>query len=1135
MAIWDKIFNAIRQDDEEEKRRSREGGLGNRLLGFVDDALDVGEGVSNFTESVIQGTGRGVVSLGKSVRDFQQDSRADAQIKSLEEFQQLSYEERKKKAAENEGFKIGLEKIGITDPTDKAIDKRKEELIKKKDNNSVYTPSKATEELIGKGPVKSLQERRRGTQESLEDSRFKGVATPLSILGTGVGAILDVPSPGSVGKGFGKEALEKLAKEGGEQGVKTLLKGKLADDVIERVAPTVAKLGNTKDIKVVLDQAMPSIKGAAANAVLRRDPLGKTLKKIGGTSDEFVDAARVGSVAESAGARPYAAIQQQIETAYNAGDTARVDELVKSIPESARAGIDPRPQTGMKAVYDAATKKTIMKPADDFVDAIAPKAMDVLPPGQRQRGLLKTTQASEQLTDTTKAAIGDINPQGYTPMKIDPTLQAATERVKTDFGNIKNSTFEAMDAGKWDSETSSNAIALLRDANIRQDDELVDELMKRASKQGTDSGQANVLWRTFVNENTPEGMVRFAQKTIERANKDMGFLTKNISRRGKGAYTLSEASEKTIRETMGQANKLADGPEKDELMKTIMRTIHDEIPPGATDYLEAYRYQNMLSGPRTQARNTIGNMIQAGVTMPLTKLYRGGIDMVESALTGKQRESYIKEVPEYYKGMFKGFGDAIEEFKKGWAGDIQQPDLKNLRAYQNEKIPKALTVVGRAMEAQDRFFQSLVRNAEYAAQKSKGATDEVAEQAAGKLSKYAVFRQATDAKNATGQGTLLSNIDKVTDTITNIGKNHKAFRWFVPFIQTPANITKQMIEYSPAGVLTLKGASSAAKRDQLAKTALGTTMTGIGAMFALQGNTTWAPPTDKAEKEAFYSSGKKPYSVKIGDTWVPMISFGPLGYSLGIPAAIKDANDRGEVDDGALDKMADVIAGQAQFFTSQTYLQGVSNFVNAMTGQGNTGDMGKDLAAAGASAAGQLIPLQALSRYVNSAIDPVVRKKKGAADTFISDIPIVGAQYGKDNIEANTNVFTGEEMKRNASDYVAPYSMGKDAANPDDAKFQEGVTEFYKTRGKVSSKKTEANDYIDQALARGDIEEAQNAALDYNDWLAEQFTPWNEKYGGQVSDDLIDSYVKLKISTTGLSRREKNIRKKEEDSTINYR
>lgn len=598
---------------------------------------------------------------------------------------------------------------------------------------------------------------------------------------------------------------------------------------------------------------------------------------------------------------------------------------------------------------------------------------------------------------------------------------------------------------------------------------------------------------------------------------------------------LQESTAKTVSELSQKIQGLPDGDEKDKLIADMMRAITSDIPTTFADKIAAYRYQNMLSGPRTQARNSIGNLIQAGVTMPLTKLYRGGVDFVESSLTGKQREYYVKEVPEYYKGLFKGFDEAIDQFRKGWAGDIQQPDLQNINAYASEKMPKALTVIGRAMEAQDRFFQSLVKSGEYAVQKSKGATDEIAEEAAGKLSKYAVFRQATDAKNATGQGDVLSKIDQVTDSITKFGKDHKAFRWFVPFVQTPANITKQMIEYSPVGITTLKGASSTAKRDQLAKTALGTTMTGIGAMYAFQGKTTWAPPTDKAEKEAFYSSGKKPYSIKIGDTWMPMISFGPLGYSLGLPAAIKDANDKGDVDDGAFEKIADVIAGQAQFFTQQTYLQGVSNFVNAMTGQGNTGDMGKDLASAGAGVAGQLIPLQALSRYVNSAIDPVVRKKKGAVDTLVSDIPIVGAQYSKNNMEANTNVFTGEEMKRNASDYVAPYSMGKDAANPDDAKFQEGVTEFYKTRGRVSSKKTQAEEYIDKALASGDTTEARNAALDYNDWLAEQFDPWNEKYGQYASDDLQETYDRMKISTSGLSRRKKNIREREKDSTINYK
>lgn len=606
----------------------------------------------------------------------------------------------------------------------------------------------------------------------------------------------------------------------------------------------------------------------------------------------------------------------------------------------------------------------------------------------------------------------------------------------------------------------------------------------------------------------------------------------------RGKLNLPNLRTETATKISKLAQDLQDAPEgegKAAIVSEIMDAIQNDIPVTLKEKFTSYRYQNMLSGPRTQARNVAGNVIQAGVTKPLTMATQSGIDWVQAALTGKERQAYAKDVPQYYKSMIGGFGDALEEFKMGWGGDIQQPDLLKLGAYRAKQLPKKYTVVGRAMEGADRFFQSLIRSGEFAVQKSRGVADDVASKAADDAAKYTIFRKATDAKNLTGQGELLSKIDSVTDVLTAGAQKIPGAKWFIPFIQTPMNITKQMIELSPAGFSTLYGAKGAARDQQMAKAVLGTAITGIGAVYAMQGNTTWAPPKDKGEREAFYSSGKKPYSIKIGDTWVPMITFGPAGYSLGLGAALKDASDRGEVDDNLLDLIPDFIAGQANFFTQQTYLQGVSNFMNVITGGGDQAGGDQTLGSAVGFAAGQTIPLQGLSRYVNSIIDPVLRKKKTGTDSFVSDIPVVGAQYGKDNLEANVNIFTGEESKRNASDYVAPYSMGKDAADPEQADFQKGVGDFYVIKGQVSKQKTKAQDYINNALASGDQAEAYNAAQDYNEWVKSQFADWGEQYGDYASEDIQEMYDRLKISVKGIRTRGKNALDKSKDSTINYK
>lgn len=626
-------------------------------------------------------------------------------------------------------------------------------------------------------------------------------------------------------------------------------------------------------------------------------------------------------------------------------------------------------------------------------------------------------------------------------------------------------------------------------------------------------------------------MVKFAQGIVDDANEKAGLLTKGVRKvRGKGEYQLADDTIDFIKNETTKLAGMADGPEKDNVIKGIMEKVNGDIPPGATELFDAYRYNNMLSNPRTQVRNLLGNAIQTGITKPLTMGVEGGVDWFKAGLFGKDRQAYVKDVPQYYKNMLNSFGDAMGQFKKGWAGDIEQPDLKRIGAYRAESLPKALTVVGRAMEGTDRFFQTLISGGEFAVQKSRGLSDEAARKIANESAKLSLFRSATDARNLSGQGALLSKIDGITDSMQTLGQKHKSIRWAVPFIQTPMNMTKEMLKLSPAGFATLYKSKGAARNEQVAKALIGSAVMGVGAQLAASGNTTWSAPTDPEAREAFYSSGKKPFSIKIGDKWIPMNHFGPFGYALGIPAAVKDANDNGDIDESNFSKLGGILSGQAQFFTQQSYLQGINNFLNTVTGQE---DATKNSSLA--FTAGQVIPLSGLSRYVNSILDPVIRKKQGFSDTFKSDIPVLGAKFSKDNLEARTNIFSGEDMKRNASDFFGPYSIGKESSNPDDKEFQKGVGEFYDVKKTVGKQKKNVQEQVNEALSAGNTTEAYRIAREYNAWLQEQFTPWNDQYGGKVSDDLIKSYNGLKISTKGLTTRQKNLRKKKEDGTINYR
>jgi hypothetical protein len=746
---------------------------------------------------------------------------------------------------------------------------------------------------------------------------------------------------------------------------------------------------------------------------------------------------------------------------------------------------------------------------------------------QRDLGVLETTAKAPGLTKEAKTVAKKVEPHKYDVMSIDKTLDAARTRVTSDVSEAKKIVNQGLDSGRWDAQTSSHTLALIEKYSREGDDLALDDLLARAAPLAKDSGQANVLWRALANTNSAESMIKFANKTIDKANEGKGFLTRAVEKtKGVGDYKLSDDTKKYIETEMAKVKKLPDGPEKENIMKGILQKISDDIPVGASESFTAFRYQNMLSGPRSQYRNVVANLLQTFVTRPATLGVKASNDWMKSAITGAERTAYLRDVPDYYRGMHNSWGDAVEAMKGAWSGKVmtQNVDFGAIKGLTNQKIPKKYTVITRAMEAEDRFFQTLISSGEYAAQRAKGVPEDVARVAAEKVARNTLFRSPTDAKNITGQGALLSKIDQFTDIIIKSTNKVPALRWIVPFINTPMNITKQFIEYSPAGFATIYKAGGDRKAEQMAKALIGSTVTAIAAKAALDGNTTWAVPKNEKEREAFYASGKKPYSIKIGDKWVPMIFFGPFAYAMAIPASVKDANDRAPLDASAIDKLTTVMTGQLKFFSGQTYVQGVSDFVDIISGNSQGG---ADTAIAGIL--GQAIPLEGLKKYVATVVDPVYRKKESFADELRANTP-----FASKKLEAYTEPDTGEPSKRNISDYVLPYSYG--IAKGDEATKEQkvAVSEFFRVQNKSSRLRSKANDQINEAVKAGDPAKAREIAAEYNKKYAESFKDWLGKYKDYSNEQLVKEYNsrKIRLTSSAISARRRTIRKSINDRSI---
>jgi hypothetical protein len=612
-----------------------------------------------------------------------------------------------------------------------------------------------------------------------------------------------------------------------------------------------------------------------------------------------------------------------------------------------------------------------------------------------ERGFSKTIKTAQGLPDEIQNLKST-----YTPITNEATLKAAKTQldvekfVKTNYDQAKKRVL----SGEMTAENNALGQELIRrNIDAGKFDE-VDEIFNKMAEKGTSAGQYNQAFAMW-SKTTPEGMLKYAKSTVDKANSQLGSVSKALRGVfGKQMPKIDEADAKFITSQMKKAQGLPEA-QRIPLIQSVMDRINKKIPWGVSDVIDTYRYNNMLSNPLTHLRNAVSNLQQTFITRPATLLGQGK----------------VKDAVKYEIGTLKALPDAVDGFvkamkKPGQLGRLDEPMRLKPRLLGRWNTPSDL------MEAGDVFFRKLIESGE----KSRGTTAKEASE----IAEYSLFRAPLNAKQ---QGVLLNKIDDVTKATYNLRK--VGLGWFIPFIRTPMNVAKQWIEYSPAGFSTMVGAGN--KGEQAAKATVGSLITLAGANLALQGRTTWDAPVDPKEKELFYASGRKPFSVKVGDKWVPMQTFGAFAFALGLPAAAKyyQTESRTALTDDDISKWTKIATSGLNFWSGQTFVQGLGNFVDLVQG-----DQDWKLSRLLAQPITQLKPMTGALSYIARLTDPVFRKASGFGDQLKQGVP--GLTKG---MKAYTNPL-GEESRRNITDFVAPYSMGQE-----DTRFEQPYKERQKT------------------------------------------------------------------------------------------
>ena len=429
--------------------------------------------------------------------------------------------------------------------------------------------------------------------------------------------------------------------------------------------------------------------------------------------------------------------------------------------------------------------------------------------------------------------------------------------------------------------------------------------------------------------------------------------------------------------------------------RDVYAFINQLDSPGKFEQLKEVWRNSILSNPITQEINFIGNAMLLVTERAATQTAAAAIEAARAGfgLRRVEREVYFSEIVPGIVGTFRG---APRGFAKGFSVLATGQDMRDVSKFVESggKFLRAEAIggpVGTAINAPirmlagvDALFSEMAYQGEIYAQAARTAAREglrgqaFAAQVARTVANPALDIMEKAAKRAE-LITLKTAPDKVTRAIMQLREESRVGMFVAPFIQTPSNLLKLGIAYSPAGFLRALPLRGEERALMLGRAAVGSALMWYFGTKLLDGEVTAGAPSDAKERELFYAQGKQPYSIRVGDDWVQFRRFEPLSTPLNWTAALFDAWQRGKGDWSKTVPMMSLAVGRA--LLDSTYLSGMSQFVDALQ------DPERNAERMAASLLTGFIPFSGFLRGVAQAGDPYLRAPENVLETIQSRFP----------------------------------------------------------------------------------------------------------------------------------------------------
>ena len=473
----------------------------------------------------------------------------------------------------------------------------------------------------------------------------------------------------------------------------------------------------------------------------------------------------------------------------------------------------------------------------------------------------------------------------YDKITNEDSLNEAFSRLNEN-GELETLNWFSKDSEKATAVDVAEGWILLKQYADNSDSDGMVAVAKKLRDMGTKAGQTVQAFNIMARM-TPEGMVKYTQSELSEAyDRMVKNKTKKWIDKHQKDFDLTPQETAAIMEIMQKVSTMPDGYEKRVELAKIQKIMTDKLPPERGAGIKSWMRISMLFNPKTQIRNVAGNAIIAPVNS-FSDLFASMADKVIGSKTG-YRTTGVTNIQNYVKGMKEGLYQSYNDFKQGInTRNIQgnRFEISEGKSFNNNTaIGKSLnrvdSLLSFMLDAGDRMFYEASFTNSINNQLVLNNTTEVTQEMIDIATQEALSRTWQDNNNYTR---FVLGIRKGLNRIHIPGKEGYGLGdVLIPFAKTPANLTKAIVDYSPAGVLNTlvkgKRLKNAIETGQftpqmqhdfvqtLGKATVGTMLYVAGYALAKAGIVSGESDDDKDVRDFMRNTlGVNSYSIKIGN------------------------------------------------------------------------------------------------------------------------------------------------------------------------------------------------------------------------------------------------------------------------------